>query len=120
MHSAPTKRAERRIYLVIVGSILVGVLFLLWPSHSGVLAPRWIAAGAAVGIVLTVAVGWWARKHSRYSLTLALLLAGNLICFVSVLARVGVGTQSMLLNAGFLFWGLSMLARFMKLFSKKR
>ena len=89
---------------------------LLVGSHPGTLPIAWIKAGALLGMAVTIYVSWWAKKNNRFSVALSLLLAGNLICFSGGLTPfLSADTRSTLVDLGFAFWVLSILARFFSL-----
>jgi len=104
-----------RFALLILGSLLVGVVILFIGRRPRPLPISWIEVGAALGIFVTVYVGLWAKRKNRISWSLLLVLAGNVICFSSILLPLSATVGSWVLNIGASFYVLAFLLRFLKL-----
>jgi hypothetical protein len=91
----------------------VGILFL--GHRTNPLPITWIEIAAALGVLVTIYVGLWARRKGKLSLGLVLILVGNMLCCSAVLLPFGIESKPKVLTAGASLYVLSILVRFIKL-----
>jgi len=75
---------------------------------------------AALWLLLTFFLGWWAKQNKRVSVPLCLLVIGNLLCIASILLPIRARVQTTLLDVGFFLFVLSVLSRYLIPFVSKR
>jgi hypothetical protein len=95
--------------------VLLGGAIVLLAPRAKALPHRWFEIGALVLIAVTIYVGLWARKMARLSLSLVLLLGGNVLCSGAILLPLGIELRSWILDGAFSLYVLSFLARLAQL-----
>ena len=110
----PRIRVGRLVALLLAASVIGGVITRLAHRPRPLPTP-WIEIGASLGVVITIAVGHWAREKDRLSAGLVLLLVGNMLCFGAILLPLDIGNRSLVLTTGFSLYVLSFLARLLQL-----
>jgi hypothetical protein len=104
-----------RLTAVVLFSALASIALFFLARNPGRLPIFWLKVAAAVGIVEFILVGWWAKRRSRLSWGLSLLLVGGLVCFTAGFLPISPGFMNVLVDVGVGLMVLSWLSRWVKL-----
>ena len=104
-----------RLTAVVLFSALACIALLFLARNPGRVPIFWLKVAAAVGIVEMILVGWWAKRKSRLSWGLSLLLVGGLVGLTAGFLPISPGFTNVLMDVGAGLMVLSWLSRLVKL-----